>query len=263
MPELSPSVLAWHWEGEYSGSVVDPIGVTRVERRVAVGRYGLHASPCPLSALRFAVGGTLQRVRLSGTIDAQKGGALGGHCNHAATERTALATLTAEQTERVVRAWLFRCIEHTARPAAIRSLRRAAEQDVNADRKAVATQHADALESLPAVVDAASCKRFEEAASRAASAAWDAARESGWANAWDVARDAAWATTRCAAWANARCAAWANAWATARDVARDVARESAWWAVRRADWETALAAMGNDLHNALMAALAEQGYEEN
>jgi hypothetical protein len=105
-------------------------------------------------------------------------------------------------------------------------------------RVAGLTEHAQALEGLPRIVDTTRVKAAQptiESAARASDAAWDTAR--------DAARDAAWGAASDAARDAARAAAWAVAWDTARDAARDAAwgaaRDAVRDAVRAAAWAVA------------------------
>ena len=120
------NIYGWHFVGEFSRGGIDPIGVVRTEHAAEVGRCGLHFSPCALEALRYAKVPTLQRVRASGIVVVDSDDLIGGRGNHAATERTALATIPGDVVSEVVRALLFRCIENHARPGMGRCLRRAA-----------------------------------------------------------------------------------------------------------------------------------------
>ncbi len=133
------------------------------------------------------------------------------------------------------------------------------------------TTHADALASLPEVIDFAqypSLMPVLTAARTDAAIAWAAARDAAgaaagaaaWAAAWDAAGAAAgaaaWAAARdaagAAAWAAAWAAAGAAAWAAAGAAARDAARDAAWDALSTT--VTALQQSAVDLVERMIAA---------
>jgi hypothetical protein len=243
---MSAQTLYWHFVR------VDEDGMPRLgygdSRAVVVGetltvvgepelcRRGLHASARLWDALGYAEGDRLAlcRVRLGGTV-------VEGDDKSAATERTVLAMLTPQETDKLLRDFARWC--------------------------ALQVVH---LWGAPDVVRQYLETGDESLRDAAKVAAWAAARDAAWASARDAARDAAWSSTRDAArdaaWSSTRDAARAATRAVAEDSAkvasatRATTRTAAWdAAVTRAIWThaeelerrglAAIAATANSQHN--------------
>lgn len=186
--------IMWHFAG------VDDVGVPRLGhndgREIRVGETltvdckpvvceaGLHACPHARDALGYAAGVSRAcAVRLGGAIVQGEG----GHADKcAATERTVIAMLSVEDTDRVLRAFARWCalqvIHLWAAPQVVRDY---------------LTMGDEALR--------------------------DAACDAGWPAAWPAAWTAAWAAAQAAALDASGAAAWATAESTTRDAARAAA----------------------------------------
>jgi hypothetical protein len=163
----------------YNDSREIKVGETlRVEGKPVLCEHGLHASAKLWGALCYAGGDRLVlcRVELGGEIQH-------GDNKSVANERTVVAMLSPEATEKLLRDWGRWC----------------ALQVIHLwDAPDVVRQYLETGdESLRAAARAA-----------AGDAAWAAARDAAWAAAgaaaWAAGRDAAWAAARDAAWAAAR-----------------------------------------------------------
>ncbi len=150
-----------------------------VHAKPVLCKQGLHASAKLWDALDYASGDKLIlcRVTLGGTV-------LHDDTKSVANERTVVAMLDSDATEKLLRDWGRWC--------------------------ALQVIH---LWDAPDVVRQYLETGDESLRDAAWAAAWDAA--------WAAARDAAWAAARAAAWAAARDAAWDAAWAAARAAAWD------------------------------------------
>ena len=164
-------------------------------------RHGLHASRKLWDALGYASGSKLAmtRVTLGGTI-------IHDNTKSAATERTAIAMLDADATEKLLRDWGRWCalqvIHLWDAPEVVRQYLETGDESL---------QEAASSEAWDTARDTA-----RDAASAAAwAAAWAAVSSEAWDTARDTARAAAWAAARAAAWAAASSAAWAAARAAA------------------------------------------------
>jgi hypothetical protein len=186
----------------------------RVEGDIELCHRGLHASTKLMDALGYAQHDKLSlcRVTLGGTVKHDKDKSV-------ASERTVIAMLDADTTEKLLRDFARWC--------------------------ALQVIH---LWDAPDVVRQYLETGDESLRDAAGDAAWDAAGAAAWAAAWysarDAARNATWAAARDAAWD----ATWDATWAAAGAAARYAARDAAWAAPRDAQntelERRALVAMG-------------------
>ena len=216
-------MLAWHflsWDCRLRFSCWTKVRAGQTLRRdpakLALCRYGLHASVEPLDALKYAPGPVVCRVRLGGTIieDTNK---------HVASRRTVLWMANAERDLRLFACW---CVRSTP-------LRdgRVAWDLLTDERSRTAVEVAERFAVGKATKDELD-------------AAWAAARSAAWAA---RAARAAWAAAGDAAWVTARSAAWAAG--AARAAARDAAGDAAWaaaWDAQNKQLEKMLLVLGGE-----------------
>jgi hypothetical protein len=185
------SVLAWHFvhqsrrtaiyvdgRPEYTGPVVDPGLVQRIDGTPICCVRGMHASPRAIDALAYAPGPIVCRVELDGEIDRQS-----DKC--AAQVRRVLWVADATRT---LHEFACECAESVLHlvpheysiAAALAIYVKRLWLDGEADD--------DDLDAARAAARAA-----------ARDAAWAAARAAAWAAAWAAARDSAWYAARDAA----------------------------------------------------------------
>ena len=169
----------------------------RVEGEPVLCERGLHASKRLYDALGYARGDKLSlcRVALGGTVLHDDDKSVG-------TERTVIAMLDADTTEKLLRDFARWCalqvIHLWDAPDVVRQYLETGDESLRA-----------------AARDAAWAAAWDAARAATRAAAWDAAWAAAWDAAWDAARDAAWAAARAAARAAAWAAAWDAAWAAA------------------------------------------------
>jgi len=224
------TILAWHWcrrdlKTKYTGQ---PIAAG--ETLTAVGPLelcsnGLHASECPLDALKYAPGEMLCRVELSGEI-------LRGEDKLCARRRKVLWVL---DCERIVHEFACECAERALKSVGVTDSRCWAAIQAKRDWMAGKIGDVELDAAYAAARDAARAAAYAAARAAARAAAWDAARAAARDAARAAARAAAWDAARAAAWAAARAAAWDAAYAAAWDAARAAARAAAWDAARAAE----------------------------
>ncbi len=200
---------------------------------------GLHASPTPWDALKYAMGGRLWEVEIP--ADAVPHG--NPVDKYVATRRTYLRSVDLRDV----------LVEFSCRRAegVLHIYEKKYPNDSrprNAIEAARASQRGEITKEQLAAAGAAA---WDAAGAAAWAAAWAAARAAAWAAARDAVWDAAWAAAGAAAWAAARAAAWAAAW----DAARDAVWDAAWAAAGAAAWAAAGDAAGQMFNEMAMEAL--------
>ena len=190
--------LAWHWaknslRTQHSDEPIVVGETLEASGPLELCKNGMHASICPLDALKYAPGSMLCRVRLDGEI-------IKGEDKLCARKRTVLWIADAEK---MLHEFAFLCAERALDKAMVKDER--SWNAIKVKRLWLAGKATDA--------------ELDAAWAAARDAAWDAAaaaEAAAWAAARDAARDAAEAAARAAAWA-----AGAAAWASERSWQRD------------------------------------------
>ncbi len=179
-------------------TLVEPGQTLRVDPPLELCRWGLHASKRAVDALKYAPGGVVEYVRLSGEI-------VEGDDKACATERTTLWMANATKTLHEFACW---CAE--------KALTHAREKGREPDPRSWAAVEAK-RQWLRGEIDDGELEAAQHAA-------WNVTSNIPWDGAWDAARSAAYA----AGWAAVN---------AAREAAANAARNADWhtsWAAERA-----------------------------